>query len=165
MNRPGMNGWRSSMQTTMLRIRFWHRDLVLFPDSRKTDCDIPLLNTRWRYLSFHRVDTAPFLVNVICYITGATESGGILNNRKTWHPEGLIHPPLKLILCRYDSKRESLKLVWFMDLFGCPVVRSVRHLEWSSEWSHKGGQTTGIAEGLRLSMRWMSLNTSTNESS
>lgn len=119
-------------------------------DSRKTDCDIPLLNTRWRYLSFHQVDTDPFLVNVICYITGATGSGGILNNRKMLHPEGLIHSPLKLILCRYDSERDSLKLVWLMDLFGCSVVISVQcPLEWSLEWSHKGGQTTGIAEGLR----------------
>lgn len=110
-------------------------------DSRKTDCEIPLLNTRWRYPSFHRVDTALFLVNVICHITGATESGGILNNRKMWHPEGLIHLPLKLILCRYDPERESLKLVWFMDVFDCPVVRSVWcHLEWSLSGLTKVGK-------------------------
>lgn len=110
-------------------------------DSQKTDCEIPLLNTRWRYPSFHWVDKALFLVNVIYHITGATESGGILNNRKMWHPEGLIHLPLKLILCRYDPERENCMIhgcVWLSSSQICVmsfrVVFGVVSQRWANYW-------------------------------
>lgn len=113
-------------------------------NSRKTDYDIPLLNTRWRYPSFHWVDTATFRVNLICYILGQLSQAAFWTTGRCDTPKASSTLLWNSSCAGMIPKGSRLNLY---DSWICLVVQSVWcHREWSLEWSHKGGQTTGIGE-------------------